>query len=337
MPQPPQPPARPDGAPSATAVVFAYHNVGARCLEVLVEQGVDVLLVVTHTDNPAETIWFDSVEQLARGHGIPVIAPDDPADPALLEQLRALRPDFIFSFYYRHMLKPALLAAARRGAFNMHGSLLPKYRGRVPVNWAILKGETETGATLHEMVEKPDAGRIVDQQAVPILPDDQAAEVFHKVTAAAQTVLRRSLPRLIAGDADLKPQDLAQGSYFGGRRPEDGVIDWAGGAAAIHNLVRAVAPPYPGATTRIAGRPVTVVRSALAPEKFRHHNPGFVNISSERCIALCGDGRMLRLLQMQIDGKMVSEQEAAAIFGIGVHPLGSAPESSGAATPSGNR
>src|SRR4029077_4380688 len=122
------------------------------------------------------------------------------------------RPDFIFSFYYRHMLKPALLAAARRGAFNMHGSLLPKYRGRVPVNWAILKGETETGATLHEMVEKPDAGRIVDQQAVPILPDDLAVEVFRKVTDAAETVLRRSVAKLIDGTARLREQDLSQGS-----------------------------------------------------------------------------------------------------------------------------
>src|SRR5262249_5467118 len=156
-------------------------------------------------------------------------------------------PDFLFSFYYRHMLKPALLSAARRGALNMHGSLLPKYRGRVPVNWAVIKGETETGATLHYMTEKPDAGDIVDQQAVTILADDTAVDVFNKVTAAAATVLDRSLPALVAGTAVRHPQNLSVGSYYGGRRPEDGRIDWTQSASAVHNLVRGVAPPYPGA------------------------------------------------------------------------------------------
>src|SRR6202521_2157625 len=144
-----------------TAVAFAYHDVGVRCLSVL----------LAHRDNPQENIWFESVEKLARANDIEVATPEDPNDPRLLARISDISPDFIFSFYYRHMLSPALLATARRGAYNMHGSLLPKYRGRVPVNWAVLKGERATGATLHEMVEKPDAGRIVDQLAVPILPD----------------------------------------------------------------------------------------------------------------------------------------------------------------------
>ena len=108
----------------------------------------------------------------------------------------------------------------------MHGSLLPKYRGRAPVNWAVLHGERETGATLHYMTGKPDAGDIVAQQAVPILPDDTAREVFDKVTVAAEIVLDRALPALIAGTAPRRPNRLAQGSYFGGRQPEDGAIDW---------------------------------------------------------------------------------------------------------------
>src|SRR2546427_13119377 len=109
------------------------------------------------------------------------------------------------------MLGAALLAIPRRGAFNMHGSLLPKYRGRVPVNWAIIHGETETGATLHEMMEKPDAGRIVDQEAVAILADEQAVDVFGKVSSAAERVLRRSLPKLVDGSPRLRAQGLFQG------------------------------------------------------------------------------------------------------------------------------
>jgi methionyl-tRNA formyltransferase len=236
---------------TATAVVFAYHNVGVRCLPVLLSQGVRVLLLVTHCDNPGETIWFDSVEKLARAHALPVITPADANDPAVIAQIKALRPDFLFSFYYRNMLGAELLALPRRGAYNMHGSLLPKYRGRVPVNWAVIMGERETGATLHQMVAKPDAGGIVDQAAVPIALEDTAADVFGKVAAAAEQVLARALPGLIAGSARITPQDLAKGSYYGGRKPEDGRIDWSRSAREVHNLVRGVAPPYPGAFARI--------------------------------------------------------------------------------------
>ncbi len=202
-----------------TAVVFAYHNVGVRCLAVLLAHGVEVVRVITHRDNPAETIWFDSVAELAGRYDIPVITPENANDPATVAELAALQPDFIFSFYYRQMLGAPLLALPRRGAWNMHGSLLPKYRGRVPVNWAIIHGERETGATLHEMVAKPDAGGIIAQQAVPILPDDTAFEVFNKVTVAAEMALDRILPDLLAGHVHPLPQNLATGNYCGAPPP----------------------------------------------------------------------------------------------------------------------
>src|SRR6202049_1392527 len=159
-----------------TAVAFAYHDVGVRCLSVLLAHRLRTPLVVTHRDNPQENIWFESVEKLARANDIEVATPEDPNDPRLLARISDISPDFIFSFYYRQMLSPAQLAPARCGVYNMPCSLLPKYRGRVPVNCAVLKGERATGATLHEMVEKPDAGRIVDQLAGPILPDDRAID-----------------------------------------------------------------------------------------------------------------------------------------------------------------
>jgi methionyl-tRNA formyltransferase len=306
----------------ASAVVFAYHNVGVACLRVLLAQGIDIKLVVTHHDNPDENVWFDSVEKLARENGIPVAIPDDPNTPEFIADVAALKADFLFSFYYRMMLSPAMLGTVTRGAFNMHGSLLPKYRGRVPINWAIIKGESETGATLHEMVEKPDAGRIVDQQTVAILSDETALEVFIKVTDAAAAVLARALPKLVDGSAQLKTQDLKTGSYYGGRKPEDGIINWHDSAQNIHNLVRAVAPPYPGATTTIAGRRVTIHKTSVAPAHFTHANPGFLNLGSARAIALCGDGRMLRVLEAEIDGKIHDEAALAGAFGIGLHPMG---------------
>ena len=223
------------------AVVFAYHNVGVRCIQVLLARGVEIALVVTHADNPTEQIWFDSVADLCAEKNIPVVMPDDPSRDALFEQVSAIAPQLIFSFYYRHMLPSRLLALASHGAFNMHGSLLPKYRGRVPINWAVLHGEETTGATLHEMVAKPDAGAIIAQTAVPILPDDTAHEVFGKVVVAAEITLWNVVPEMLAERTPRLPNDLTQGSYFGGRKPEDGRIDWHQPAQKIYNLHRAVA------------------------------------------------------------------------------------------------
>jgi len=302
---------------SATAVVFAYHDVGCRCLAVLLEAGLDVRLVVTHRDNPAETIWFASVEKLAGERGIAVETPDDPGEPAFVARLAALAPDFLFSFYYRQMLSPAVLATARRGAFNLHGSLLPKYRGRVPVNWAVIRGERETGATLHEMVEKPDAGRIAGQEAVPIGENDTAAEVFARVTDAAGRVLARALPGLVAGTLPLVPQDLKAGSYFGGRRPADGRIDWTQPARAVHDLVRGVAPPYPGAFTELDGEPARVLgtwwseQPAGLPDAA---HTGALAIHRGRSLARAGDGRWLEIRRIEVGGAELSPAALASRF-----------------------
>jgi len=281
------------------AVVFGYHDVGARCLEVLLRHGVQVPLVVTHEDDPGETLWFERVADRAARHGIPAITPEDPNAAATVAKVRKAKPDFLFSFYYRKMMGPKLLGIPARGAFNMHGSLLPKYRGRAPVNWAILKGETETGATLHEMVAKPDAGRIVDQERVAIGEDDLAIDVFRKMTAAAEALLERSLPRLVDGTAELREQDLAAGSYFGGRRPEDGRIDWSRSAREVHDLVRAVAPPFPGAFTEIGGERVRVLHTRLDPA--RQPRPGGVGLYRDalQWFADCADGKVLRLLEVE--------------------------------------
>jgi methionyl-tRNA formyltransferase len=293
------------------AVVFAYHNVGFRCIKTLLARGVDIALVVTHQDNPAETIWFESVAELCVEHGIPFITPEDPKDPELHARVQAAQPDFIFSFYYRHMLPTSLLAIARCGAYNLHGSLLPKYRGRVPVNWAVLHGETETGATLHEMTVKPDAGAIIAQTAVPILPDDTAYEVFGKLTVAAEQTLWQALPALLAGTSQKLPNDLGKGSYFGGRKPEDGRIDWTQPAQAVYNLHRAVAPPYPGAFTEIGGKTFVLGKARLS--RFQRPDlPQGLAVVDNCIFGVCGDGGMLHITELLTGGKPVSAAELQA-------------------------
>jgi methionyl-tRNA formyltransferase len=286
------------------AVVFAYHNVGVRCLKVLLAGGVDVALVVTHQDSAQENIWFESVISVCEAEGIPYITPPDAKSPELLAQVTAAKPDLMFSFYYRHMLPASLLAVAP--AYNMHGSLLPQYRGRAPTNWAVLHGATETGATLHEMTVKPDAGAIVDQTAVPILPDDTAFEVFGKVTVAAEQTLWRVLPALLDGTAPRIHNDLTQGGYFGGRTPEDGRIDWSQPARQVYNLHRAVAPPYPGAFTELGGHTYVIERARL------HSGNGYSSLQQGLAVVdnhifgVCGDGRMLAISSLLADGVQIT-------------------------------
>jgi len=301
-----------------SAVVCADHDVGVRCLKVLLDAGVEIRLVVTHHDNPNEAIWFQSVAALAAEHGLRCIAPSDANSDEVLAAVRAAAPDFLFSFYYRQMLGGRLLAVPRRGAFNMHGSLLPRYRGRAPVNWAVLHGERETGASLHVMDIKPDHGALVGQQAVPILADDTAHEVFGKVTLAAEIVLARALPRLIDGSAVLTPQDLRLGSYFGGRKPEDGRIPNGATAQAIHNLVRAVAPPhYPGAFFDSGGKRIVIGRTrVVAPPGTAPQADRFsLSVRDGRLSLDAADGGRLQVLAASLDGEPLDAAACTARFG----------------------
>ncbi len=304
------------------AVVFAYSEVGVRCLRVLLRHGVSVGMVFTHEDDPAESHWYASVAEAARAAQVPVVAPAEPNSPAWVRKVAQLAPDFLFSFYYRHLLCHDLLVTAARGALNMHGSLLPKYRGRAPVHWAIIHGETETGASLHYMQERPDAGPLVGQERVPIGINDTALDVSLAVAAAAERLLERCLPDLIAGRAQAIPLDLARGSYFGRRRPEDGRIAWNQPALAIHNLIRATAPPFPGAfgtcglgTLRLLGS-----RYRGEPTLFPRFAPCLY--ADEGSLQLdCIDGWRLSLTGVELDGQPLTPAVYVGRYAAAPFPL----------------
>ena len=237
--------------PAPRILFFGYSEVGFECLSLLLERGDNVVALFTHEDNPGEKIWFKTPAIAARAAGVPVFTPEKITTPEWMERIAALRPDLILSAYYRNMISMKILGLARLGAFNMHGSLLPKYRGRAPINWAVLHGEPRVGMTLHRMVKAPDAGAVVDQEGVDIGPRDTAAEAFRKALPCARGVLARQIDALLAGTARETPQDESQMTYFGGRKPEDGRIDWTQPSGRIFNLIRAVTDPYPGAFTDV--------------------------------------------------------------------------------------
>jgi len=291
--------------------VFAYSDTGHACLKRLLERGRRPALLATHRDSAEESRWFPSVAELSRAHGLEPVVMENPLSPESIARIRSLSPDLIFSFYYRRLLPKEMLDAARIGAYNMHGSLLPKFRGRAPVNWAVLKGETQTGATLHEMTERADRGPIVDQEAVPIGPDDTALEVQRRVSEAAVKVLDRRLDDLEAGTAKATPQDESRASRFGRRRPEDGRIDWSRPAKEVHDLVRAVTHPYPGAFTDLFGGTTFVWRTRIPGLAAHDTFPGQVRNDGDRLFVACGDDRYVEILRVQPDG---TEERDASRF-----------------------
>jgi methionyl-tRNA formyltransferase len=232
---------------------FGYSEVGYDCLSLLLERGDNVVALVTHEDNPHEKIWFKTPAVAARERGLPVFTRESVNTPEWRERIAALQPDLILSVYYRHMIGTRILALPRLGAWNLHGSLLPGYRGRAPINWAILHGEPRIGMTLHRMVKSADAGAVVDQEGVDLSPRDTAEQAFRKVLPCARRVIARQIDALLMGTETETPQDEAKATYFGGRKPEDGRIAWTQTSAQIFNLIRAVTDPYPGAFTEVGG------------------------------------------------------------------------------------
>ena len=237
------------------AVVFAYHEIGFVCLDELIAFGADVLCLFTHKDDPGEDIWFKTPARLAEEHAIPVHAPETLKEPCWAGLVASLAPDVIFSFYYRNLIPKSILECARIGAFNLHGSLLPQFRGRCPVNWVLIAGMEKTGLTLHFMEEKPDTGDVVARRAIDIDSRDTAHTLFLKMIGEARPMMRDILPALRDGTFTRTPQSgLGPSSYFGGRKPEDGLISWEKDAVSVYNLMRAVTHPYPGAFTYLEGR-----------------------------------------------------------------------------------
>jgi len=228
-------------------VVFAYHNMGIAGLDALARHGYDIAAVFTHEDDPDENCWFGSVKNWAEQKNITVYTTEEVNSPQWIAKIAAVNPDIIFSFYYRKMISREILDLPKIGAFNLHGSFLPAYRGRCPVNWVIINGEAQSGVTLHYMIDKPDAGDIVGQKAVEIELSDTAKTLYDKLCGAAKELLDELLPLIKSNKIPRRKQNLAEGSYYGGRRPEDGRIDWNKSADEIYNLIRAVTEPYPGA------------------------------------------------------------------------------------------
>ena len=289
-------------------VVFAYHNIGIVGLESLKRQGFDIRAVFSHEDDPKENVWFESVVDWAKSHYVAAFCPESVNTTHWAARIAEMAPEMMFSFYYRSLLGKEILSIPPLGAYNLHGSLLPAYRGRSPVNWVLVNGERRTGVTLHHIVEKADAGDIVGQQEVPIEFEDTALTLFGKLCGKAKELLEETLPLLKRGIAPRRPQDSTLASYFGGRKPEDGKIDWNWPVIRIYNLIRAVTEPYPGAFAMLPEGEKLFIWWAY-PEKTGSSDlpAGTVEIEKENVYLRAPDGR-LRLVDIEVARKRMEKK-----------------------------
>ena len=296
------------------AVVFAYHNIGIVGLEALMQEKFDIRAIFSHLDDPEENCWFGSVAEWGKKNQIPVLCPQNVNTPEWIEKIRNISPEVIFSFYYRNLLSRDILIIPSAGSFNLHGSLLPVYRGRCPINWVLVKGEQRTGVTLHYMVEEPDAGDIVGQKEVLIEFEDTAYTLYQKLCVKAKELLGEVLPLIKKGIALRVAQNLKQGSYYGGRRPEDGKIDWSWPVLRIYNLVRAVTEPYPGAFTHLPEDEKLFIWWALPEKGSVSKAPvGGLEFEEDNVYVRASDGR-LRLLDIEVEKERMKGQKILEFF-----------------------
>jgi methionyl-tRNA formyltransferase len=262
-------------------VLFGYGEMGCTGLEFLLSQKEEVAAVITHRDDPAEKRWYRSLVEVATAAKVPVVYGEE---VDLGKTVADLKPDLILSFYYRSMIPMEVLTLAPRGALNLHGSKLPRLRGRAPINWALVECEEESGVTLHHMVKAPDAGDIVAQRAWKIGARDTAKDLFFRAVDEAKLLLRDFWPAVRDGKAPRIPQDSKKATYRGRRRPDDGRIDWSQPTKRVDGLVRAVTDPFPGAFTTVQGRKIMVWQGVPSEGK---GSPGTL---IEESLVATGDG-----------------------------------------------
>ncbi|EEW0112363.1 TPA: bifunctional UDP-4-amino-4-deoxy-L-arabinose formyltransferase/UDP-glucuronic acid oxidase ArnA [Escherichia albertii] len=295
-------------------VVFAYHDMGCLGIEALLAAGYEISAIFTHADNPGEKAFYASVARLAAETGIPVYAPDNVNHPLWVERIAQMSPDVIFSFYYRHLISDDILQLAPVGAFNLHGSLLPKYRGRAPLNWVLVNGENETGVTLHRMVKKADAGAIIAQQRVVISPDDIAITLHHKLCHTARLLLEQTLPAIKHGHFQEIAQRENEATCFGRRTPDDSFLDWHKPADVLHNMVRAVADPWPGAFSYAGNQKFTVWSSRVHPDTSTAQPGSVISVAPLR--VACGHGALEIITGQAGDGITMQGSQLAQTLGL---------------------
>ncbi len=291
-------------------IVFAYHNMGVIGLNALKKHGFDINCVFTHKDDINENIWFESVSKWCQVNNIDYYTDVAINTKEWIEKIKLLKPDIIFSFYYRKLICKDILDIPPHKAINLHGSCLPAYRGRAPVNWVLVNGEKQTGVTLHYMIEKPDAGDIIAQKCIDIDFYDTAKTLYEKLETLATTLLDETLPKIKNNTINPIKQDEAKASYFGKRTKQDGLINFEKSAIEIYNLIRAVTRPYPGSFCYYKSKELIIWWALPTNIELEPKQIAII----DRHVYIGTKQGSLELKEIEYDGKKYKEQEICNIL-----------------------
>jgi methionyl-tRNA formyltransferase len=270
-------------------------------LQSLIDAGETIALVVTQPDRAqgrGRQVLPPPVKECALAHGLPITQPERIRDQAFVDRLRGIAPEFIIVVAYGKIFPNDILAIPLRGCINIHASLLPKYRGAAPIQWAVINGERETGVATMLMDEGLDTGPVVLMKTLEIGDDDTAAVMFEKLSTLGAATLLETLRGLRQGTLAPKPQE-GDPSYAPPLRKEDGRIDWRKSARALDSFVRGMIP-WPSASCVFGGERIRIAK-ARAVEG--HGEPGRIEIASgDRLLIGTGDG-LLRIIELQPEGR----------------------------------
>ncbi|MEW6517743.1 MAG: methionyl-tRNA formyltransferase [candidate division FCPU426 bacterium] len=301
-------------------IFMGTPDFGVPTLRHLAQAGFPVAAVVTGPDKPQGRGYqtsFSPVKRAAQELGAKILQPSQVNEPAVVEQLRELRADVLVVAAYGQILKAPLLTLAPLGAVNLHASLLPKYRGAAPIQWAIIRGETETGVTVQRMAERVDSGDILVQDKTAIHPDQTAADLFARLSALGGPLMAQALDLLAReGRRAGTPQDESQATFAPRLSREDGHLDWTQTALELHNRVRGV-QPWPGAYTEAAGETLKILLTKPGGQKVSPSTPAGSILKVEHkggWLVAAGQGTTLHVLQVQCEN---SRQMTAQAFTCG--------------------
>ena len=286
--------------PRPRVIVFGYGDIALAALDALAHSGSRPLALVLPSNRSGASVQDTGAKARAAGYRVLVQPPKREIAP-FLDTIRELAPDLLFVWSYSMLLPPELVALAPRGAVNLHGGILPEYRGGHVMNWAIINGERESAATLHYIDAGIDTGPVIAERRFALDPNDDIVAAQEKLKIAGTELLRTWWPRIEQGTAMAVPQDESRARYHRMRTPADGRIDWTQSNVQIHNLVRALAAPWPGAFTRLGDHTITA-RRVQPVDGSRAPAGTITRLDDGELRVATGDGE-LKILAIEIDGR----------------------------------
>lgn len=274
---------------------MGHHNWACLTLEALLRAGHEIVGVVAETDEfDNKYCWSEkylSVKEVALSHNLSLYQPPDINSRDFFKKINDLNPNLIVSVSYHSIIREPILD--KYTIINAHGSLLPKYRGRTPINWAIINGEKETGVTVHYVTKKIDAGDIILQKKISIEPNETAGDICEKILPLYPKLITEAVNLIEKGKAPRVPQDNTKATNFGKRTPDDGLIDWAKSSKDIHNWIRALSRPYPGAFTFRKGKKIFIWKSSLVDKKYNGLPGEVVDYLNNEPVIMTGKGALI--------------------------------------------